>query len=84
MRKSRYGPLRCDRCGFVLSAFEQRILKAAHVVDPIHVGCMSPSDKARCMVKIGGTRCLFCGSALLLPDLMEHFNARHGRVVVNW
>lgn len=63
---------------------ELRILKRAHVADPIHLRCLSPAALRRTLVKIGGGRCLFCGQHMPMTDLMEHFNARHGRVLVNW
>lgn len=50
----------------------------------ICLGCLTPLDLTRQMVRKFGTRCLFCGAQLPLPDLMEHFNRDHGRVLVNW
>lgn len=83
MRKSPFGPLRCDRCEQVLSRSDLLVLdlKAA---EAICMGCRSPLERTRVLVKLNGTRCLFCGAQLLLPDLVDHFNRRHGRAVVNW
>lgn len=84
MRKSAYGPLRCDTCGFVLDVPEMRILNRAQVADPIHLRCLNPAALRRALVNIGGGRCLFCGQHMPMPDLVDHFNTRHGRVLVNW
>lgn len=84
MRKSAYGPLRCDRCTGVLDGPELRVLQQTHFSTPLHLGCMAPIDKTRTLVRLIGTHCLFCGVSMRLPDLMEHFNAAHGRVITNW
>lgn len=68
----------------MFQAAEFRVLQAAHVSPPVHLGCMSPIDKTRTLVRLGGTACLFCGAHLLLPDLIDHFNREHGRTLCNW
>jgi hypothetical protein len=84
VRKSRYGPLRCDRCGYVIEDRERTILRDARRTDAVHLRCLSPIERTRAMVALGGTACLFCGAHLLVPALIDHFNGRHGRVLVNW
>lgn len=84
VRKSRYGPLRCDRCGYTLPRADLRALHAAHLTEDLHLGCLTPIEQTRLKVRLSGTRCLFCGARMLLPALVDHFNLEHGRVIANW
>lgn len=84
MRKSANGPLRCDTCGYVIEDGEQSILARARRTTPVHLRCLSAIDRWRAFVALAGIRCLFCGQGMLVPDLIDHFNRDHGRVLVNW
>lgn len=84
MRRSPYGPERCDRCELVLTDADFRFIRKARLPSPLHFACLDHLGRTRAIVQMQGTRCLFCGQQMLLPELVDHFNARHGRSVVNW
>lgn len=83
MRKSAYGPIRCDRCGFVMTKPDLTAIAITHSVT-VCMHCLTAIERTRFMAKLVGVCCLFCGRQMKLPELIDHFNREHGRVVANW
>jgi hypothetical protein len=76
----------CERCRKPVTDQELSLTRRQFgYMRRLHVGCLAPLEQRAMFVTAGGLPCLFCSArGLTLRQLIDHFGAEHGRVIVNW
>lgn len=76
----------CERCFRAVDDHELATVRR-HIgrQHRLHLGCLTPLEWRRVKLLASGVPCIFCSArGLQLPELIDHFAAEHGRVLVNW